>query len=94
MGLMEVELALAEHRQRTREMERWHGFRRAARERAQLGPARVQEGTGQEGIMRPKIDWPVFTLRLGPLRLALFRTVRLPAGTGRDSHGTPRVLPG
>ena len=83
MGLMEVEVALLEHRQKIAASEALWSRLRTARERA---PS-TKSGSG-------KADWPVLTLRLGPLRLALFRTVRLPAGHARDWHGTPGALPG
>ncbi|MDN3905618.1 hypothetical protein [Arthrobacter sp. YD2] len=93
MGLMELELARLEHRQRTEDAERRNGFQQLRRERL---PARDRQRERPAALRSAvKLDWPVITLRLGPFQLALFRTVHLPQrGPATDSHGTSSFFPG
>ena len=90
-----MEVALADHRQRVLDVERRQRFAVLARERREQDePPQSRSQAGKPGL-QAKLDWPVLSFRLGPLRLALFRTVRVPSGRAAfDSHGTPRVFPG
>ena len=92
MGLMELELARLEHRERTQDAEQRNRLLRMMRERR---TDRDRQRERRAAVRPVKVDWPVITLRLGPFQAVLFRTVRVP-GCGRDpdSHGTSSLFPG
>ncbi|QWC10746.1 hypothetical protein KKR91_03725 [Arthrobacter jiangjiafuii] len=66
---MSIELAKAIHRERQAEA----ATRR--RRRAQNEQARKRKTATRE--LGPKVEWPVFSVRVGHFQFAVFRTVRL-----------------
>ena len=66
---MAIELAKVMHRERLEEAEtrRW---RKAQKEQARKRKAATRE-------RGPKVEWPVFSVRIGHFQFAVFRTVRL-----------------
>lgn len=66
---MAIELAKVIHRERLEEA----ATRR--RRRAQKEQARKRNAAERE--YGPKVEWPVFSVRIGHFQFAVFRTVRL-----------------
>lgn len=78
MGLMEVELARILQQERLAEAE----HRRRRRDLKRLARQRREEGHPAAKIRArsPKVDWPVFSIRIGGFQLVAFRTVRIRSG--------------
>lgn len=69
---MAMELARVVHQERLMEAEtrrQRRAAKRTAAERAALDGKGKQTG--------PKVDWPVFSVRIGRFHLAVFKTVRM-----------------
>ena len=72
MGLMEIELAKAVHRERLADAAR----QRQRKECQRMAREQEAADTADQRIS-PKADWPIFSLRIGDFQLVAFRTVRL-----------------
>lgn len=78
MGLMEIEMAKMLQKERMAEAERLRRRRDLKRQaRQERDACRNAAGTGEP---KPKVDWPVFSLRIGSFQIALFRTMRIRSG--------------
>lgn len=75
MGLMEIEMARMLQQERMAEAENWRHRRDLKRGASQERDAcRDPAGTPAPA---PKVDWPVFSIRIGSFQFALFRTIRV-----------------
>ena len=80
MGLMEIEMAQIVQRERLAEAEQWRRRRDLKhRARQQREAGRI---AAERPVQAPKVDWPVFSLRIGGFALVAFRTVKI----GPRSH--------
>ena len=80
MGLMEIEMAQIVQRERLAEAEqrrRRRDLKHRARQQREAG--RAAAATQSRSL---KVDWPVFSLRIGGFALVAFRTVKI----GPRSH--------
>lgn len=72
---MTIELARVVHKERMAEVET---RRRRAAARRQAKERSAKELSAKTApVSGPKVEWPVFTLRIGRFQLVGFRTVRL-----------------
>jgi hypothetical protein len=67
---MTIELARVVHKERLAEAE-------TRRRRAEARRQSRERSAPADPVSMPKVEWPVFTLRIGRFQLVGFRTVRL-----------------
>ena len=85
MGLMEIEMAKMLQKERMAEAERLRRRRNLKREaRQERDACRNAAGTS---LPAPRVDWPVFSFRIGRFRIAAFRTVRIRPGGPASASG-------